>query len=466
MTDINFVSRQADWAPSRSLADRLARRYAGRRFWRDALKRRMLAAGDTLAVAVASALLLAWGATPQAVLEVLAFLPGWLLLAKLCGLYDQDHRSLFHLTVDEFPRLISWIFIGTACLTLVALMSGVHGLRAAERIELWVILLPLVPLTRVLVRGLWRRITPPERAMIVGAGAGAESIERKAGLLPDLHMKVVSRYEERELDLDQVPGLLVGIDRVVVAAPNVSDEMVTGLLSIARSAQVKLSVLPPIPVALGTAVHVSRVADLPLLEYHTWDNSRSTLLGKRVLDLIVGSVALVVTAPLMAIAAIAILVSSGRPVLFVQRRAGLNGRPFSMLKFRTMDKSAGLDEKSNGHVPKRRDDPRVTRVGYLLRRWSIDELPQLVNVLRGEMSLVGPRPEECGIVEKYAPEHRFRLFVKPGLTGPMQIHGRGALTLTERLAAERAYVDDLSVIRDLRILASTIAPVLRRTGAF
>ena len=117
-------------------------------------------------------------------------------------------------------------------------------------------------------------------------------------------------------------------------------------------------------------------------------------------------------------------------------------------------------------VFKLREDPRVTRFGRFLRRASIDELPQLLNVLRGEMSLVGPRPEQLGLVEKYRPEYRFRLAVKPGLTGPMQVYGRADLSFEERLAVEREYVENLSIIRDLRILAMTATPVLRRRGAY
>jgi lipopolysaccharide/colanic/teichoic acid biosynthesis glycosyltransferase len=111
-------------------------------------------------------------------------------------------------------------------------------------------------------------------------------------------------------------------------------------------------------------------------------------------------------------------------------------------------------------------DPRVTRVGRLLRRTSIDELPQLINVLRGEMSVVGPRPEQLDLVERYAPEHQFRLAVKPGMTGPMQVYGRGELTFEERLSVEREYVENLSLARDLRIVLMTLPAVFRRHGAF
>jgi len=224
---------------------------------------------------------------------------------------------------------------------------------------------------------------------------------------------------------------------------------------------------------LGTAVQLSHVADLPFLEYYTWDTSRTTLLGKRILDLTVALAGLVLLSPVLIAIAFAIRASSDGPVFFVQWRAGVDGRAFRMFKFRTMVE--GADDQLSEIVDiaeleepafKLRDDPRVTSVGRLLRRTSLDELPQLLNVLRAEMSLVGPRPEQVEIVEHYTPEQRFRLTVKPGMTGPMQVYGRGALDFDERLAVERDYIENVSVGRDLRIIALTFAPVVGRRGAY
>ena len=170
--------------------------------------------------------------------------------------------------------------------------------------------------------------------------------------------------------------------------------------------------------------------------------------------------------------ALVIKLDSRGPVIYSQRRAGIRGRPFRIRKFRTMVRDA--EEQLEALVPfaelsepmfKLPNDPRVTRVGRFLRRWSIDELPQLFNVLAGQMSLVGPRPEQIDLVERYAPEHRFRLSVKPGMTGPMQIYGRGALSFSERLAVERAYVENLSLGSDFRILVMTVGAVLSGKGA-
>jgi lipopolysaccharide/colanic/teichoic acid biosynthesis glycosyltransferase len=251
------------------------------------------------------------------------------------------------------------------------------------------------------------------------------------------------------------------------------DDLITALIAFCRTEHVKLSVVPPARGQLGAGVQLVHVAELPVLEYNMFDVARSTILLKRLLDVLFASVLLVVVIPLSAVVGLAILLEDGRPVLFRQTRAGVGGRLFTMWKFRTMVRGAEamlpnlvpfdeLDEP----VFKLRSDPRVTRVGRVIRRFSIDELPQIVNVLRGEMSIVGPRPEQADLVARYSPEHRVRLAVKPGLTGPMQVYGRGELSLEERIAVERDYIENMSLGRDLRILAMTVAPVLTGRGAF
>jgi lipopolysaccharide/colanic/teichoic acid biosynthesis glycosyltransferase len=194
---------------------------------------------------------------------------------------------------------------------------------------------------------------------------------------------------------------------------------------------------------------------------------------KRAFDFCISACALIALLPLFPLVAAAIRLDSRGPVIFTQLRAGTAGRPFRLFKLRTMaaDAEAELSEivrleELREPMFKLRDDPRVTRVGRLLRRFSLDELPQLVNVLRGEMAIVGPRPEQVDLVERYEPEHRFRLEVKPGMTGPMQVFGRGELTFAERLAVELDYVENMSLGRDLRILFQTVPAIVRGTGAF
>jgi exopolysaccharide biosynthesis polyprenyl glycosylphosphotransferase len=196
---------------------------------------------------------------------------------------------------------------------------------------------------------------------------------------------------------------------------------------------------------------------------------------KRAADLTLTTLGLVVCAPAMAVIAAAIKLDSRGPVFFKQRRVGLGGRQFMMWKFRSMtpeaerrrEEIAHLNRYADGRLFKMRYDPRVTRVGRLLRRFSLDELPQLFNVIAGDMSLVGPRPPVPSEVGKYEPKHFVRLSVVPGMTGPWQVGGRNLITNFEEVVRlERAYIDDWSLRLDLQIMAKTVGVVLSGKGAY
>jgi len=194
---------------------------------------------------------------------------------------------------------------------------------------------------------------------------------------------------------------------------------------------------------------------------------------KRLMDIVGGAIGLLISLPVILIAGVAIKLDSPGPVIFRQQRAGEGGKPFTVYKLRTMyqDAEQRVHEvlKHNpldGPVYKIPNDPRVTRVGRFLRRWSLDELPQFWNVLKGDMSLVGPRPEELWVVEQYSDHERQRLLVKPGLTGPMQVNGRGKLDMKARLALELDYIQNYSLWKDLLILLRTFHAVWRGEGAY
>ena len=180
--------------------------------------------------------------------------------------------------------------------------------------------------------------------------------------------------------------------------------------------------------------------------------------GKRLLDLVIASVALVLLAPVLAVVALVVRWRIGSPVLFRQRRLGRHGAPFTVRKFRTM-----TDARDTAGAL-RPDAERLTRCGALLRATSLDELPELLNVLRGEMSIVGPRPLFLHYRERYTPEQMRRHAVRPGITGWAQVNGRNALDWEARFALDLWYVDHLSFWLDLRIIARTVARVLRREG--
>jgi lipopolysaccharide/colanic/teichoic acid biosynthesis glycosyltransferase/glycosyltransferase involved in cell wall biosynthesis len=194
--------------------------------------------------------------------------------------------------------------------------------------------------------------------------------------------------------------------------------------------------------------------------------------AKRAIDLLGGLVGIVLSIPVILAAGLAIKLDSPGPVFFIQERAGENGKPFKIIKLRTMISGAEklvqsvmVYNKLKGPVYKIPNDPRITRVGRFLRRWSLDELPQFWNVLAGEMSLVGPRPEECWLVARYNDAQRQRLLVRPGLTGPMQVSGRGSMDMDERLQLEIEYICNYSLWKDLKILWHSIGAVLSGKGA-
>jgi lipopolysaccharide/colanic/teichoic acid biosynthesis glycosyltransferase len=424
------------------------------RWWRDARRRRLLALADCAAVAIGLAIVL----PPERAVWALAFLPVWILVAKLAGLYDADHRAMRHLTVDEAPAILAWGVVATLAASLLSELTPADGLGAGELVEVTLLIVGLDFGLRVAARAAWRATTRRERVLILGSGSLAHAMRRKLSLFDDLHMSAV--------DPD---GYAAGIDRVVLASERIDARQIGAIVDICRRHEAKLSLVSPLR-GPATPQRISTLAELPVFEYVTSDVSRSTMMLKRALDLLVGIPLALLGAVLFPVIALAIWLEDRGPALFVQRRAGLHGAPFRLLKFRTMHVGTELSLEDLLELPepmfKFRQDPRVTRVGRVLRRLSLDELPQIWNLLRGDMSLVGPRPEQLELVERYSPEHRFRLEVKPGLTGPMQVHGRGELTFEERLAVELDYVENLSIGRDLRILALTPLSVIRGRGAF
>jgi exopolysaccharide biosynthesis polyprenyl glycosylphosphotransferase len=473
--------------------------------WKDGLRRRMLAFADltagALAIAVGGALHDVEGAIWCAVL-----LPVWVVTAKGHGLYDEDHARIAHLTSDELPRLFSWATASVAITGLSLELVSSDPPSHLAWVEGWATALGAAFLGRVVMRSLWRRLVPPEKGLVVGDADLAGRIMRKLALESGHHLAVAlytgpdlrsvdpethdgapvgsvangngrvhSGVDSSRLDIDHLQSMIEqgGFERLVVAVNDLDDRTLSSVVAICRCLRVKLSVAPPLGVTLGTAVRLNHLAELPVVEFKTWDPSRSTMALKRALDVVGGIALLALVAPAMAVIAVLIRLDSRGPGLFKQRRAGRHGAPFLMFKFRTMVADAetriadvvDLDALAEPMF-KLTVDPRVTRIGRFLRRTSLDELPQLFNVLRGDMSLVGPRPEEVRLVDRYGDDQRFKLEMRPGLTGPMQVHGRGDLAFQERLAVEREYIDNYSLAMDVKILLRTLPVAIRGLGAF
>jgi len=471
-TQTRPVTITDDLAPRTRVGRRSVRRH--NRFWRDARRRRFLATADVIAAVAASASI---ATSTTMLIWALSLLPIWVVLAKLFGLYDRDQGAIRPLTLDELPAIAAWGAAGAVVLGLLLPLTHAGDIGLAEVVRCWAVATVCGGVLRALSRWVWRRTTPPELTAVIGNGQLADAVQRKVELFGDMHLDLapsrrvpVAVGRQPQADLRR---LVRGLDRVIVASERLDPEFIGQLAGVCRDEQAKLNVVSPLRGRAGAVPRLAEVADLPILEYDTRDPSRSTILIKRGFDLFVATLGLLVLAPLFPLVLAAIKLDSRGPAIFVQLRAGRRAMPFRMYKLRTMTMDAedelaaliSLDALAEP-VFKLRPDPRVTRVGRFLRRFSLDELPQLVNVLRGEISIVGPRPEEIEVVRRYRPEHRFRLDVKPGMTGPMQVYGRGDLTFSERLAVELDYVENPSLGRDLRILLQTIPAALRGRGAY
>ncbi|MGX5680876.1 sugar transferase [Schumannella luteola] len=240
-----------------------------------------------------------------------------------------------------------------------------------------------------------------------------------------------------------------------------------------ETSPVELAVAPALTEIAGPRIHIRQLAGLPLLHVAVPQYEGSKQAAKSVFDVATAMVLGVLLSPVLLVTALVVRVTSAGPVIFRQERVGLNGKTFRMLKFRTMVDGAEnrLDEllplnEGSGPLFKVRDDPRVTPVGRFLRRFSLDELPQLWNVIRGDMSIVGPRPPLPSEVERYEPDVRRRLLVKPGVTGPWQISGRSDLSWAEGVRLDLFYVENWTLFGDLLMIWRTLRVVIRRHGAY
>lgn len=325
------------------------------------------------------------------------------------------------------------------------------------------------------------------RVVIVGANARGVSFAKSLGNQAPWNIQLVgyvtvpkgSRDEEAQPilgELDELADILdrVPVDEVVFAVPATRGEVYRNALAACdeRGVDVLLSLPPTVP-NKGT-MQIANVSgfDLPMLNLRRTPTREARLAVKRVIDLMGGLVGLTLAGPIMLGAAIAIRADSPGPILFKQVRAGRNGRKFVMYKFRSMvtdaerrkAQLAHLNEM-DGPVFKIRSDPRITAVGRFIRKTSIDELPQLFNIVAGDMSLVGPRPPLPSEVEQYEPWQRRRLSVKPGLTGLWQVSGRNQIDFEEWMQLDLKYIDTWNLWEDIKILFRTVYVVLRRSGA-
>jgi len=452
---------------------------------RDAIFRRMLLAADVVAVLGAFTLALTLTAgSPKATWMCLAGLPVFLLGAKLYGLYDRDEMLIRKTTLDEAPKLFHMA-------TLVALVAWLGDglifdgqLRRAGALLLWVSLTALLVAARSLARGFALRVAPAERCLFIGEDASASTFRAKLACHGGVKAKVVAHLDlgkvsswstdassaERLMEIRDLAREL-DVHRAIVAPRSADAGEMLDLVRTLKAIGVKVSILPRVLEVVGSSVEFDNVHGVTVMGVRRFDLARSSAGVKRAFDLFGASLGLLALSPLMVFFAVAIRLDSRGPVFFRQLRVGRHGERFHVLKYRTMVPNAealkdGLRDRNEAAegLFKIADDPRVTRVGRLLRKSSLDELPQLFNVLAGEMSLVGPRPLVVEEDEQVEGWHRRRLELTPGMTGHWQILGPARVPLREMVAIDYLYVANWSLWTDIKILLRTVPHVIARRG--
>jgi exopolysaccharide biosynthesis polyprenyl glycosylphosphotransferase len=452
---------------------------------RDALFRRMLLAADVVAVTGAFFLTVALSSRSlQLTWASAVALPILLIFAKLFGLYDRDETLLRKTTLDEAPKLLH---VATLC-ALVAWLAGgllVAGtLNRHEALFLWLALIALLLSVRTVARWLALRMSPVERCLFIGDEVSAQAIRGKFASHCGVNAQMVA-----QIDLDKtapwsagsfsVPRLseisdlarTLDVHRAIIAPRSADAGEMLDLVRTLKAVGVRVSVLPRLLEVVGSSVEFDDLHGITVMGVRRFYLTRSSALVKRAFDLVGASLGLLAIAPLMLAVAILIKLDSRGPVFFKQLRVGQYGKRFHMLKFRTMVPEAEALKDSLRHrneaqegLFKIADDPRVTRVGKFLRKTALDELPQLLNIVKGEMSLVGPRPlvvEEDQRIEGW---YRRRLELMPGMTGHWQILGPARVPLREMVAIDYLYVANWSLWTDVKILLRTVPHVLGRRG--
>ena len=450
---------------------------------RTAVVRRSLVAADALA---ASASVVAVSLAAGAGLRPLALLAGLVvvLAAKLMGLYDRDEVRLRKSTLEEVPALFQLGGLSALVLWLADGLVFVDPPGRAAVLGLWALMLATMTLGRMAARRVAAARTPPERCLIVGDPAAHLDVAARIGLrgaevigfLPLIERRRPGVGQARSDPADALEDLVrrTGAHRIIVVpGPHAEADVTLACVSRAQELGTYVSILPRMLEVVGSSVEFDHVDGMTLLGVHPFGLSRSSRRLKRVVDVIGAVTALVLAAPVLAVSALAIRLDSRGPVFFRQPRVGHGGTPFEMLKFRSMYTGSdqvradlAVHSAAGDGLFKVPDDPRVTRVGRVLRRFSIDELPQIVNVLRGDMSLVGPRPLILSEDRNIDGRHRRRLQLTPGMTGPWQVLGTAdrRVPLRDMVTLDYLYAGNWSLWTDVKILLRTIVHVVRGRG--
>jgi exopolysaccharide biosynthesis polyprenyl glycosylphosphotransferase len=416
-------------------------------------------------------------------------LPLWVPLAGLYGLFRGDPVTPDNTSLDEVWPIFHAVTVGTWLVFAGSHLAGMSQPKVEQLVLAWALAVVLVPTGRTVTRvALRSRAAIAQRAVVVGAGLVGQEIARKIRRQPRFGLELVGFVDGDPLplhhELEDVPVLGGTSDLAAIVQRNDVHHVVLAFtadheagLDVVRACSelgVQVDIVPRLFEVVGSRATVRSLEGTPLLGLTPPELGPAHRLVKRTMDVVGALAGLIALSPFLLITAIAIKLSSDGPIFFRQTRIGRGQRPFTIIKFRTMVADAEARKSEVAHLNAHQglgdarmfkipDDPRVTRVGRLLRRTSFDEFPQLLNVLRGEMSLVGPRP-------LIPHEHQYvndwglrRLDLTPGLTGLWQVSGRSEVTFSQMLVLDYLYVTNWSLWGDIKLIFRTVPAMLGKT---
>lgn len=423
-------------------------------------------------------------ATPeQDLLWILPTLPLWALLFWMYGLYGRPVRRLEPTHLDDLPSLFHALVIGTLGLWLFYKLAPVRKLEFEEVIVFGLVALPLIAGLRVALRAVILRTQGPERVFAVAPAADVRLLRRKLTNHPEYGMELVGAVDEEESD---EPGLsidasLMGIEELLATrqidhllvrmdAGYLPQRQLAELMCLCHREGIRFGCFSGERGLLSPSAEINHLEGMGIMISNPPVLRGAARLVKRAMDIVLSAALLTALAPLLAAIAVLVRLDSAGHVLYRQIRVGKDGKRFELLKFRTMVVGAEqqvaelMKESVDPHWLVLDGDPRVTRIGRWLRRNSLDELPQLWNVLRGDMSMVGPRPLPERDDENVRGWARHRLDLIPGITGYWQVLGGNSIPFSEMLEVDYAYVAGWSLLQDLKLLVQTVPAVVRRRG--
>lgn len=416
---------------------------------------------------------------------VLSVAPIWILLFALEGLYDTKRNKK---ATEEFTRVFLGVSLGIMVVMAWIFLTRTFFFSRLVVLYAFLIALALVFLARVIIRAIERYLfrygVGVHRVIIIGNNRSAKILFNEITNDLGLGYKITGLIQTRRRSKDrEIQGLeIFGAfkdfreiikekkpDDVILADPLFSAQQTVKLLEFCEDERINFKSMPSLFEVHSTNVNVNSIAGIPIIEFKDTPLEGWGQIIKRIVDIIGSAIGLIILSPIFLITSILIKFDSSGPVFFRQKRVGPDGN-FIFYKFRTMKAGAEKEHaaliKKYGNMFKLKKDPRITRLGRFLRRTSIDELPQLWNVLRGEMSLVGPRPPMLIETRYYSRWQRKRLKIKPGITGLWQISGRSNVSFDEWVRMDVYYIEHWSLWLDLQILLKTFGAVLKKTGAY